>query len=676
MNRKKTFVSFVTVAMLLCSSLVFPVRATPSDWSKPRPSLDTTYDERIGNSKTDGIASVGMGITIGKYSENDPGYGYKDHLSLRISTSANTRVGITYSSYEESYNFNWQEVSEPTGITDDNSGTWLDLGFTFLYYGVEYERVWVCSNGFLTLNKTSTNANPQSIPSTDEPNPVIAVFWRDLHPEQGGSITYGRDIYFNNGCYFVVSWNDVPDDNGDSQTFQVLIQNRQGWGSYDYHNGIFFQYKNITKSYPTTVGTEDQVGNKGTAYDYNNLHNQACLRFAYSIAGYRLEQLWIKLTKSDSYAKIEVLETMTGGYNVKLKDYSNPWGDDFTFAIKTAASLLLWKAGIIWKGMLIVADLAGILANDISPVKPEYTKDALESDSEAWAWGECQGENSPPLKVFDSTLATTVEWIFNDANNKDHDLTVTAEAWYRDLTNDNVYIISTSSTLNMRLLRYINIEARKTDGSAISNVNIWVDGVRYRSPVYITLTRGTHIVQAEPYFYRRVYWLYMFDHWEDDGSTNNTRIISAEDDMNLTAYYHEFYCPTLFVWNGSEYVYETLLNIHAETDITVQHQIQQTLVLDGIFYKLQLRELDNFTSHIDQVKLYAVDHNGERHTCPLTIAKLNGTYVTLKLLFDDEWRADLHSSQIIDLKFIPSIPYHETAYFIFEINGYNKKIPD
>jgi len=326
--------------------------------------------------------------------------------------------------------------------------------------------------------------------------------------------------------------------------------------------------------------------------------------------------------------------------------------------------------------MLIVADLAGILANDISPVKPEYTKDALESDSEAWAWGECQGENSPPLKVFDSTLATTVEWIFNDANNKDHDLTVTAEAWYRDLTNDNVYIISTSSTLNMRLLRYINIEARKTDGSAISNVNIWVDGVRYRSPVYITLTRGTHIVQAEPYFYRRVYWLYMFDHWEDDGSTNNTRIISAEDDMNLTAYYHEFYCPTLFVWNGSEYVYETLLNIHAETDITVQHQIQQTLVLDGIFYKLQLRELDNFTSHIDQVKLYAVDHNGERHTCPLTIAKLNGTYVTLKLLFDDEWRADLHSSQIIDLKFIPSIPYHETAYFIFEINGYNKKIPD
>jgi hypothetical protein len=71
----------------------------------------------------------------------------------------------------------------------------VEFGLTsdfFLYYGVRYDKVWVCSNGFLTLNKTSTNPDPQNIPNTNEPNPVIAVFWRDLHPEQGGSITCGR----------------------------------------------------------------------------------------------------------------------------------------------------------------------------------------------------------------------------------------------------------------------------------------------------------------------------------------------------------------------------------------------------------------------------------------------------------------------------------------------------
>jgi hypothetical protein len=181
-NRKKILMSFVIVAMLLCSPLVFPVRATSSDWSKPRPSESIDYYETIGNSETDGVASIGMGVHIFNYHESGAPED-DDYLRFCVSASANTRMGIQYSSYEA--NYNWQEVSERTGITDDNSGTWLYLGFTFLYYGVEYQRIWVCSNGFLTLNKTSTNADPQSIPSTDEPNPVIAVFWRDLHPEWG-----------------------------------------------------------------------------------------------------------------------------------------------------------------------------------------------------------------------------------------------------------------------------------------------------------------------------------------------------------------------------------------------------------------------------------------------------------------------------------------------------------
>jgi len=456
----------------------------------------------------------------------------------------------------------------------------------------------------------------------------------------------------------------------------VLIQNLQGWGSSDYHNIIFFQYKNITKSYSTTVGTEDQVGNKGTAYDYNNLHTQTCPTFEYLSLGYRLEQLWIKLTKSDSYARIRVEEDDTGGCNVELKDYSNPYADDFTFAIKTTASLLLWKAGIAWKGMLIVADLAGVLANDLSPVKPEYTKDALEGDNEAWAYGDCIVENRSIIfcKPFDSTLATTICWKFVDANNKDHDLTVTVEAWYRDLFNDNLYMISTSSTLNMYIAHELTVNTRTTTGSQISNVKVWIDDVQYYSSVTLNVSQGFYTVEVESYFFRSEWWLYTFDHWED-GSTDNPRTVYVYSDMVVQAYYTvDYLCPTLFVWNGSEYVYETLLNIHAESDITVQHQIQQTLVQDGTFYKLQLRELDNFTSHIDQVKLYAVDSEGEWHLCPLTYAYHSELgKVTWKLFFDDEKRVALTPTQTIDLKFLPSIPYGKTVDFIFELNGYNRK---
>ncbi|MEM2917365.1 MAG: hypothetical protein QXN63_03300, partial [Candidatus Bathyarchaeia archaeon] len=90
---------------------------------------------------------------------------------------------------------------------------------------------------------------------------------------------------------------------------------------------------------------------------------------------------------------------------------------------------------------------------------------------------------------------------------------------------------------------------------------------------------------------------------------------------------------------------------------------------------LELRELDDFTSHIDQVKLFAVDSEGRWHLCPLIYAKHGNSYVTLKLLFDDNKRIDLAPSETVSLKFLPSIPYKNTMYFIFEINGYNKKIP-
>jgi len=133
-------------------------------------------------------------------------------------------------------------------------------------------------------------------------------------------------------------------------------------------------------------------------------------------------------------------------------------------------------------------------------------------------------------------------------------------------------------------------------------------------------------------------------------------------------------CPTLFVWSGTEFSEEGVLDIHAESDITIQHRIENVLALENGVYNLQLRELDNYISHIDQVKLYAVDYEGEWHLCPLIYAEHNELgKVTWKLRFDDRKRVDLEPTEIIDLKFLPSISYVETDYFTFEINGYNMK---
>lgn len=172
---------------------------------------------------------------------------------------------------------------------------------------------------------------------------------------------------------------------------------------------------------------------------------------------------------------------------------------------------------------------------------------------------------------------------------------------------------------------------------------------------------------------------YMFDYWWLDNNEmvfDNPITITMTSNHTLDAYFRSTGggggCPTLFVWNGTAYAEEGLLDIHAESDITVQHIIQNALALENNVYNLLLYELDNHTSDIDQVKLYAVDYEGEWHLCPLTYAYHSELGKVKHILrFDDASRVDLKPTETINLKF--GEPECEAAYFIFEINGYNLK---
>ncbi|MDH7563788.1 MAG: DUF4114 domain-containing protein [Candidatus Bathyarchaeota archaeon] len=132
-------------------------------------------------------------------------------------------------------------------------------------------------------------------------------------------------------------------------------------------------------------------------------------------------------------------------------------------------------------------------------------------------------------------------------------------------------------------------------------------------------------------------------------------------------------CPTLFSWNGTGYAEEALLDIHASQDVTVDYTLEH-LKPAGKLCMLSLRELDNYTSHIDYVKLYAVDAEGNWHECRLIIA-IHSKFgpVTAQLSLDDNVRVDLAPSQSVELFFITSNDINNIQYFIFELNGYNVK---
>jgi len=81
-----------------------------------------------------------------------------------------------------------------------------------------------------------------------------------------------------------------------------------------------------------------------------------------------------------------------------------------------------------------------------------------------------------------------------------------------------------------------------------------LDGVEHAAPHIELLEVGTYtIVIPDGYEYGGTFW--NFTNWED-GSTSLTRTVSLTDRTSVTAnYMNTKSCPSLYVWNGNEYLY-------------------------------------------------------------------------------------------------------------------------
>ena len=136
-------------------------------------------------------------------------------------------------------------------------------------------------------------------------------------------------------------------------------------------------------------------------------------------------------------------------------------------------------------------------------------------------------------------------------------------------------------------------------------------------------------------------------------------------------------CPTLFVWNGNGYVDYGVINIHNHTgeDVIREVPIQsQDVCINSHKAKFRLREgwegLNFSESVIDQVKLYAVDSQGNRYLCPLISAEHSRLgNVLLRLLLSDDYRAQMLLLETVDLTFI--VPWQNIQGFTFAIEGCN-----
>jgi peptidase C25-like protein/dockerin type I repeat protein len=189
--------------------------------------------------------------------------------------------------------YNWFEIDPAyggpgtdTGIyssVDQGQSVVLDLPFLMHFYGVIYDQITVCSNGWAAPGVSEQEGFMNwRIPGPGGPSPMIAAFWDDLKCTSG-NVCYYYD-YVNHR--YIIEWSRLQNENGNAEeTFQIIIRNPLYYPTPTGDSEILIMYNEVNNvnsgNYRAdhgqycTVGIEDQSGTIGLEYTYNNTYPDA-----------------------------------------------------------------------------------------------------------------------------------------------------------------------------------------------------------------------------------------------------------------------------------------------------------------------------------------------------------------------------------------------------------------
>ena len=123
--------------------------------------------------------------------------------------------------------YSWIDISASgTEVTlgDDEATTAIGIGFGFPYYDSTYNELFIGSNGIVAFDEGLASRANSDLPNTDFTS-LIAMWWDDLDPRQGGHIYYYYDAANER---FIVSFEDIRFYSGTSGTgslnFQLVLK--------------------------------------------------------------------------------------------------------------------------------------------------------------------------------------------------------------------------------------------------------------------------------------------------------------------------------------------------------------------------------------------------------------------------------------------------------------------
>ncbi|MCX7995613.1 MAG: C25 family cysteine peptidase [candidate division WOR-3 bacterium] len=182
--------------------------------------------------------------------------------------------------------YDWFEIAPSSGgpgiiipeisNADDDTVT-LPLPFNFTFYGITYDSIGICSNGFLELSKATYRfGDNMPIPSQTGPRRLIAPLWDDFDlrpPPDGNGDVYWYYDTLNHRVIFEFKeckhYGIIPLQ----ETFQVILLDPTYYPTHTGDGQILMMYASIDNSNSCTIGIEDETETaRGLQYVYNNVY--------------------------------------------------------------------------------------------------------------------------------------------------------------------------------------------------------------------------------------------------------------------------------------------------------------------------------------------------------------------------------------------------------------------
>ncbi|MFB3910215.1 MAG: C25 family cysteine peptidase [Candidatus Eisenbacteria bacterium] len=213
-------------------------------------------------------------LTIGTRSSDDPvgpdHYGYYAFDDTDVS-------------YPEAPSYSWIETDPSSGgqgttVPLSDYGTYqddsvvLDLPFLFQFYGNQFSKITVCSNGWIAMGSTFlTDYRNWTIPGAGSPNNMIAAFWDDLNLGSGGKVLTWFDAANHR---FVIEWKGVRNEPGATQTFEIVLYDPAYYETPTGDGPVLLQYNTVNNNDSgdnyATVGIQNYDHTVGLLYTFYN----------------------------------------------------------------------------------------------------------------------------------------------------------------------------------------------------------------------------------------------------------------------------------------------------------------------------------------------------------------------------------------------------------------------